>query len=185
MESVRKLNRCQYKKWQNTYQQRYDVDDYVESSWQSWQDQMCKCPLKRKIFQMFECFGWLIRPGCWVSCERCAEEDNLICIQFNSTFKLYPVFFCSLCYVCLYSTLTGIQICVFLILDRREITSPGRRFILSVTAFALAFGKVIISAFDVAHKLSFFVWVPNCPRTFSPQCNVSLWNSVCSLKTLS
>ena len=59
------------------------------------------------------------------------------------------------------------------------------RFILSVTAFALAFGKVIISAFDVAHKLSFFVWVPNCPRTFSPQCNVSLWNSMCSLKTLS
>ena len=118
-------------------------------------------PIKKEDFQMFECFGWLIRPGCWVSCESCAEEDNLICIQFNSTFKLYPVFFCSLCYVCLYSTLTGIQICVFLILDRREITSPGRRFILSVTAFALApkaelLGWLISSAFGMDHKLSFW-----------------------------
>ena len=129
---------------------------------------MCKCRLKRKIFQMFKCFGWLIRPGCWVSCESCAEEDNLICIQFNSTFKLYPVFFCSLCYVCLYSTLTGIQICVFLILDRREITSPGRRFILSVTAFALApktelLGWLISSAFDMDHKAQLFICIIGSP----------------------
>ena len=110
-------------------------------------------------------------------------QSHLHSIQLN--IQTIPSVFCSLCYVCLYSPLTGSQICVFLILDRREITSPGRRFILSVTAFALAFGKVIISAFDVAHKLSFFVWVPNCPRTFSPQCNVSVWNSMCSLKTLS
>ena len=138
---------------------------------------MCKCPLKRKIFQMFECFGWLIRPGCWVSCESCAEEDNLICIQFNSTFKLYPVFFCSLCYVCLYSTLTGSQICVFLILDRREITSPERRFILSVTAFALAPKAELVrwfisSAFGIAHRLGFWNGSYHLEIMFS-------WNQLC------
>ena len=63
-------------------------------------------------------------------------QSHLHSIQLN--IQTIPSVFCSLCYVCVYSPLTGSQICVFLILDRREMTSPGRRFILSLTAFALA-----------------------------------------------
>ena len=95
-------------------------------------------PIKKEDFSNVWMF-WLtdktrLLGQLWKVCR--GGQSHLHSIQLN--IQTIPSVFCSLCYVCLYSTLTGSQICVFLILDRREITSPGRRFILSVTAFALA-----------------------------------------------
>ena len=116
-------------------------------------------PIKKEDFSNVWMF-WLtdktrLLGQLWKVCR--GGQSHLHSIQLN--IQTIPSVFCSLCYVCLYSTLTGSQICVFLILDRREITSPGRRFILSVTAFALApkaelLGWLISSAFDII-KLNF------------------------------
>ena len=85
-------------------------------------------------------------------------QSHLHSIQLN--IQTIPSVFCSLCYVCLYSTLTGSQICVFFNTRSSGDNQSGTEIYSKCNSFC--FGPKSW-AFDMDHKAQLFICIIGSP----------------------